>query len=75
MSDSDRLCAIVAQRLGRDTVVVTDHLIEDLGIESIDMVVLAVRIKEVFGISLSDDVLWDVTTVGDVWTAIESAQS
>ena len=75
MSGSDRLCAIVAQRLGRDTVAVTDHFIEDLGIESIDMVVLAARINEVFGITLSDDALWDATTVGDLWAAIESAQS
>ena len=39
---------------------------EDLGAGSLDMIDLAMSIEDEFGIKLSDDVLEDISTVGDL---------
>ncbi|MBR6361181.1 MAG: acyl carrier protein, partial [Clostridia bacterium] len=39
---------------------------EDLGAGSLDMIDLAMSIEDEFGIELSDDVLEDISTVGDL---------
>jgi acyl carrier protein len=51
----------------------TAHLIDDLDLDSIDLVDLAVSLEEGTGIKLSEDDLKSVRTVGDAVDAIRAA--
>ena len=51
------------------------RLVEDLGLDSMDMVELVMSIEEVFGLVVPDDAADRLITVGDVVGFIEEAQA
>jgi acyl carrier protein len=51
----------------------SDHLIDDLDLDSIDLVDLAVSLEQDRGIKLDEDDLKSVRTVGDAVDAVRAA--
>lgn len=47
------------------------HLSEDLGLDSLDVLELAVHVEESLGVRLADEDLKGVTTVADLLAAVE----
>lgn len=48
------------------------NLYDDLGMDSLDIVEMAMGVEKQFHISIGDDQLWEIKTVGDLVTVIES---
>ena len=59
---------IIADQLGRDVSEIgsTDHLIKDLGADSLDSVEVVMALEDSFPISIGDDQLNDLNTVADL---------
>ena len=64
----EKIIDIISEQLEIDKSVIKESstLEEDLGAGSLDMIDLAMSIEDEFGIELSDDVLEDISTVGDL---------
>ena len=56
-----------------DSIELSAHLIDDLDLDSIDLVDLAVSLEEARGIKLDEDELKSVRTVGDAANAVRAA--
>jgi acyl carrier protein len=65
---TDRVVAILTQRLGisPDVVTLTAALADDLGVDSVDAVELALGLEREFNVTLPDEIIADVRTVQDV---------
>jgi acyl carrier protein len=50
----------------------TSHLVGDLGIDSLGVMEILADVEDTFALSIPDDALKDVETVGDVAGAIET---
>ena len=59
--------------LDPDAIELSAHLIDDLDLDSIDLVDLAVSLEEDRGIKLDEDDLKSVRTVGDAVNAVRAA--
>jgi acyl carrier protein len=57
---------LVGRQLGRRGVKADDHLVADLGVESIDVLNLVRALEEKFHVSLSDDEVAGLQTVRDL---------
>ena len=73
--DVDAICTVVANCLGLTQKQLTTEttLIEDLGIDSIDRLALAVELEEKFNIAIHDDALHRLRTIGDMVPCIAIA--
>jgi acyl carrier protein len=69
----ERVKKIIAAQLGADESVITPEtdIEDDLGADSLDAVELAVAFEEEFGISVPDDDIIALRTVGDILEYIE----
>lgn len=56
-----------------DSIELSAHLIDDLDLDSIDLVDLAVSLEQERGIKLDEDELKSVRTVGDAVSAVRAA--
>jgi acyl carrier protein len=65
---ADRVISLLTRRLGipPEAVTPTAELAEDLGVDSVDGVELALALEQEFDITLPETVLVDVRTVQDV---------
>ncbi|MBN1335056.1 MAG: acyl carrier protein [Deltaproteobacteria bacterium] len=63
---SDALLALLEAQLGLDAVRVEQHLVEDLGLESADLVQLVALVEEEFGIVIPEEALPRLHTVADL---------
>ncbi len=70
----EEVCAILAQKLGAESVTPEMRLVEDLGAESVDFVAISSAIERKLGVELSDDALLELETVGDVVAAVQKAR-
>jgi acyl carrier protein len=75
MSDSERVCAIVARYFGRDNVTPRTRLIEDLAAESLDYVTIATALEKAFGYAIPDPDLYEVDTVEDLARLIQKGRT
>ncbi len=64
----EKLKEIIVENLGieGDTITLESHLQDDLGIDSLDAVELALQIEEELGVKIPDDVFAKMETVGDL---------
>ena len=69
----ERVKKIIAAQLGADESVITPEteIEEDLGADSLDAVELIVAFEEEFGISVPDDDILAIRTVGDILEYLE----
>lgn len=72
--DFEKVRGIIAETLVCDLEKVTDDalLVEDLGTDSLTMVELAMAIEETTGITVEDEALPGLKTVGDVMAYLRS---
>jgi len=60
------VCEVVAVELGTRTVAASDRLVEDLGVESMDLVGIFAAIEDRWGIAVAEEELGEPRTVADV---------
>ncbi len=64
----ETLKEIIVENLGieGESISLDSHLQDDLGIDSLDAVELALEIEEVMGVKIPDDAFAKMQTVGDI---------
>ncbi|MBI3826505.1 MAG: acyl carrier protein [Candidatus Rokubacteria bacterium] len=69
--------SILTERLGLPAEAITSdaRLVEDLEMDSLDAVELAIQMEREFGISIEEDALRDVGTVAEVVALLERLRS
>ncbi len=69
----DKLKDIIVEQLGveEDAVVLTANIQDDLGADSLDVVDLITTIEDEFDISIPDEAVEEIKTVGDIASYIE----
>lgn len=61
-------------QIAEDKITPEAELLNDLGVNSIDLAELILRCEETFNITIEDDDLHSFTTVGDIVKFLESKQ-
>lgn len=70
-----KITRILANISGRAEGAITGATkLEDLGIESLDVVEIAVEIEAEFGVTVTDDQVVNLATVGDVFGLVEKME-
>ena len=73
MTDLDRIRGILSEQLGVDPQEITaDTTIDDLGVDSLDLVEAIMNIEDEFGITVDGDEAENFKTVGDFLDYIAS---
>ncbi len=68
----DKIRAIISEQLDIDESEITpDTTLEDLGVDSLDLVDIVMDIEDEFELEVPDDALERFTTVGDVVAFVE----
>ena len=72
--DFEKVRGVIAETLTCDVEKVTDEalLVDDLGTDSLALVELAMAIEEATGVTVEDDALSTLKTVGDVKAYLEA---
>ncbi|MBR3226422.1 MAG: acyl carrier protein [Atopobiaceae bacterium] len=69
-----KVAALVSETLEVDEANVTEELkFEELGADSFDLLELVTALEDEFGLTLDDDSLAEIATVGDAVDAIQNA--
>lgn len=73
----EKVREILVDNLGcsEDQVKMESHLIEDLEADSLDIVELSLALEENFNISVKDEDLEEIQTVGEIISYIEKLQA
>lgn len=69
-----RLLAVSDAKMTAADIDSSTSLREDLGIDSLNLVTLAADLEDELKVSIDDDVLGRIQTIGDLFKAIENAQ-
>lgn len=69
----EKIISLIAEKLGKkkDQVTLKTNLVEDLGADSLDVVELIMTFEDEFGVTLPDEDVAKMKTVGDVVTYIK----
>lgn len=69
----DKVKEIIADKLGVDSAKITkdSKIIADLGADSLDVVELIMALEDEFGVTVDEDKVQNLVTVGDIVTLIE----
>ncbi len=69
----DKVRQIIAEHLGIDENTITENskVIADLGADSLDIVELVMTIEDEFGVTVEEDDLQKIVTVGDIVNLID----
>ena len=69
-----KIIELIADKLNKkvDQVALTSRLVEDLGADSLDVVELIMAFEDEFGVSLPDDEIAKMKTVGDIVSFIST---
>ena len=75
--DFEKVRGVIAETLTCDLEKVTDEalLVDDLGTDSLAMVELAMAIEETTGVTVEDEALPTLKTVGDIKAYLESHEA
>lgn len=70
----EKIIGLIAEKLGKkkEQITLKTNLIEDLGADSLDVVELIMTFEDEFGITLPDEDVAKMKTVGDVVTYIKN---
>ena len=65
---------MIAKQLKKDEAAITDasRLVEDLGADSANVMVMIMDLEDTYGLTVEDDQIMNLKTVGDVIKYIES---
>ena len=72
----EKVKELVAEQLGvsKDAVAAETNIIEDLGADSLDVIEMLMTLEEEFGISIPDDKINQIKTVGQIVELIENSK-
>lgn len=72
----EKVKELVAEQLGisKDIVTAESNIIEDLGADSLDVIEMLMTLEEEFGISIPDDKINQIKTVGQIIELIEQSK-
>ena len=70
MIELEEVCRTVSLVLGRRGVKADDHLIEDLGAESIDILGIMVTLEEKYRVAVDEAAMATVSTVRDLYEVL-----
>ena len=70
MIELEEVCRTVGLVLGKRGVKADDHLIEDLGAESIDILGIMVTLEEKYGVAVDEAAMAAVSTVRDLYEVL-----
>ncbi len=64
----EKVCTVIAETLSCDITALNEatNLQDDLGADSLDAVELNMALEDTFGISISDEELAELKTIGDI---------
>ena len=70
----NKLKEIIANQFGIDTDVISEEtdIVADLGADSLDVVEMMMALEEEFGITIEDEKIAELKTVGDVVDCVEN---
>jgi acyl carrier protein len=69
----EKVAELVAEQLGisKDTVKIESNIVEDLGADSLDVIEMLMTLEEEYGITIPDDKISQIKTVGEIVDLIE----
>jgi acyl carrier protein len=65
------LTEVIAEHFGVDTVYESAHLIDDLKGDALDVVELVMTLEEKFNVTIRDEAVDRMTTVGDIFQILD----
>ena len=70
----EKVADLVAEQLGIDKAKITENanIIEDLGADSLDVIEMLMTLEDEFGITIPDEKINQIKTVGQIVELIES---
>lgn len=73
MNIADKVKEIISKQLNKSIEELSDdkEIVKDLGADSLDVVEMVMNIEEECGVSIPDDVLANIKTVGDIINLIQ----
>ena len=71
----DRVKELVAEQLGvsPDKINENSNIVEDLGADSLDVIEMLMTLEEEYGITIPDDKIGSIKTVGQIFCHFDSA--
>ena len=73
MNTFEKICSLINERFDiSETVLSPETTWEEIGVDSIDLVDLISEIEDTFDISVPDEAIEDLRTIGDVATFVET---
>ena len=70
---SPELAGIIEEASGLEAESLTpDAKLSELGITSLSMIEIAVRVEDAFGVRLDDDVVYNIKTLGDLSALVDA---
>lgn len=72
----DKVCELVAEQLGIDknTISAESNIIEDLGADSLDVIEMLMTLEDEYGITIPDDKISQIKTIGQIVELLEETQ-
>lgn len=72
----DKVKELVAEQLGisKDTIKAESNIIEDLGADSLDVIEMLMTLEDEYGITIPDDKISQIKTIGQIVDLIEECQ-
>lgn len=70
----EKVKELVAEQLGisQDEIKLESNIVEDLGADSLDVIEMLMTLEEEYGISIPDDQIGQVKTIGQIVELIEN---
>jgi acyl carrier protein len=72
LSEEEMVINIIVDQLGiaKEDCIPEKDFIDDLGADSLDIVEMIMAVEEGFGMEITDDELWEIHTIQDVFDCI-----
>jgi acyl carrier protein len=73
MAKTDEILAMLGKQLNKKPAEITHdkRIKEDLGADSLDVVEILMNVEDKYGITVPDDILMGIKTVGDLMAVVE----
>ena len=71
----EKVAELVAEQLGisKDSVKMESKILEDLGADSLDVIEMLMTLEEEYGISIPDEKISQIKTIGEIVALIEGS--
>ncbi len=72
----EKVQEVVAEQLGiaKDTIKIESSIIEDLGADSLDVIEMLMTLEDEYGITIPDEEISNVKTIGQVCNVIQQCK-